>query len=234
MTMTVGLHSTHEPGETDGEDGPSDQEDDLPKSVDAAFRPPCSDDTLPSGVWFGPKGSEATERELIAFLGSHNGVAVLQWPRDAHRSERFFRLGIPCLWFVQDPADLPPVRGASEEWLPRTASDLDIHESLRRLCAWSATERSAAWPELEENGWLHLGEHGIQLTPPETCLAAPLVAHFGEAVDDELLTRRPARPEPRRNGPFVSGLDHLNREVNGLGLEVVPATDRTHLIRRCR
>jgi len=231
---TVGIQSIDELYESDSEDGPSDEEGDPPKLARLETHPRGSASTPPNGVWFGPKGSEATERELIAFLGSHNGVAVLQWPRDADRSNRLLSLGIPCLWFVQDVADLPPAREKSEEWLPRTASDLEIHESLKRLCDWAATERSAVPPELEENGWLHLGDHGIQLTPPESCLAAPLVAHFGEAIDDELLTRRSARAAAQRNSSFAGELHRLDKDVNALGLEVVPATERTHLIRRCR
>lgn len=170
---TVGFHAIEELYEPDSEDGPSDEEGDLPKPSYSDVHPPLAASNSPNGVWFGPKGSEATERELIAFLRSHNGVAVLQWPRDADRSSRLCSLGIPCLWFVQDAADLS-ARNRSEEWLPRTASDLEIHESLKRLCDWAATERSAVLPEPEENGWLHLGDHGIQLTPPESCLAAPL------------------------------------------------------------
>lgn len=231
---TVGIQSIDELCEPDSEDRPSDEEGDPPKPTRLETHPRGSASTLPNGVWFGPKGSEATERELIAFLGSHNGVAVLQWPRGADRSNRLLSLGIPRLWFVQDVADLPPAREESEEWLPRTASDLEIRESLKRLCDWAATERSAVPPKLEENGWLHLGDHGIQLTPPESCLAAPLVAHFGEAVDDELLTRRSARAAARRNSSFAGELHHLDEDVNALGLEVVPATGRTLLIRRCR
>jgi hypothetical protein len=235
MTMTtVGLHSMDELCEPDSEDGPSDEEGNPPKPGHLVVRSDRAVTPRPNGVWFGPKGSEATERELIAFLGSHNGVAVLQWPRDAHRAERFFDLGIPCLWFVQDAADLPPARGNSEEWLLQAASDCEVHECLERLSDSAVAQRSAA-PELEDDGWLHIGEHGIQLTPPESCLAAPLIAHFGEAVDDDLLTLRSAPAvAARRNSTFASELDHLGEDCKSLGLEVVRATERRHLIRRCR
>jgi len=229
---TVGTPPIEELYEPDEEDGLSNEEGDpaKPDHAEAGH----SAGTRPNGVWFGPKGSDATERELISFLGSHNGVAVLQWPRDVGRSHRLRGLGIPRLWFVHDGSTLPAARDESEEWLPQTASDLEIHESLRRLCDWAATERSAVPPELEEDGWLHLGDHGIQLSLPETCVAAPLVARFGAAVDDELLARRSARAAARWNGSFTGALHQLEKSVNALGLEVVPASEHTHLIRRCR
>ena len=235
MTLTtISIHSIDEHFEPDSEDAPSDEEGDRPKPCRLDTHRCGSASTLPNGVWFGPKGSEATEKELVAFLGSHNGVAVLQWPRDTHRSNRFFALGIPCLWIVQDTDDVPPIRDKYEEWLPRTTSDLQIHESLRRLCDWAAAERSAVLPRLEQNGWLHLGDHGIQLTPPESRLAAPLVARFGEPVDDEFLTRKSLRSTARPKNSLAGELDHLDRDVNTLGLEVVRATEYRHLIRRCR
>lgn len=229
----VGAQSIEELSDPEDEDGSSDEEGD-PSRPGHAVSGDGAGTIHPNGVWFGPKGCEATERELIAFLGSHNGVAALQWPRDAQRAERFFDLGIPCLWFVEDTADLPPVRDESEEWLPRSATDLEVHQSLKRLCDWAARQRSAAVPELDETGWLHMGEHGIQLTPPESSLAAPLVAHFGEPVDDDLLTPRSPRAEAaRRSGSFAGELHHLTVDVNALGLEVVPAPEHRHLIRRC-
>jgi hypothetical protein len=233
MTMTtVGTSLIEKLYEPDSEDGLSDEDGDPTK----LGHPEAGRLTAarPNGVWFGPQGSEATERELISFLGSHNGVAVLQWPRDVGRSPRLCMLGIPRLWFVHDGAALPVARDQSEEWLPHTASDLEIHESLRRLCDWAATERGAVPPELEEDGWLHLGDHGIQLTLPESGVAASLVARFGDAVDDELLDRRSACVAARWNGSFAGALHQLERDVNALGLEVVQVAEHSHLIRRCR
>jgi hypothetical protein len=225
---TVDTSPIEELYEPDEEDGPSDMEGDPEKPDHREAGRSAS--TRPNGVWFGPRGSDATERDLISFLGSHNGVAVLQWPRDVGRSHRLRCLGIPRLWLVQEGAALAVARDKSEEWLPQTAGDLKIHESLRRLSDWAATERSAIPPELEEDGWLHLGDHGIQLTLPETCVAAPLVARFGAAVDDEHLARAAARS----NGSFTGALHQLEGDVNALGLEVVPASGHAHLIRRCR
>ncbi|MGD0391109.1 MAG: hypothetical protein ABSC41_00545 [Acidimicrobiales bacterium] len=184
----------------------------------------------PSGVWFGPKHSDSEERKLIAYLGSHNGVAVLQWPRDAQRAGPFLEFGIPCLWFVQvDADDHPPIRSEFEAWLPRSAGDMEIHAGLEELCRRAARHRSVARLELNDDGWLHLGAHGVHLTQTESGLAAALVAHFGEAVDDTLLAVISGRTES-----LAGELRHLDEGVNALGLEVVPVTANTHLIRRCR
>jgi hypothetical protein len=233
MTVTL-IHPIDEPPERRGEES-SDEEDEPPSTpglLDA--HPACGASTRPSGVWFGPKGSDADERNLIAFLGSHNGTAVLQWPRDADRASKLRGLGIPCLWFVQDITDVPAIRCGSEEWLSRTSDDLQIHASLERLCRWVATERAADPLVLEEGGWLHLGEHGIQLTTSDSSLAATLIARLGEAVDDDLLLATSAcTASGQRHWSLTGQLHHLDQEVNALGFEVVPAIERTHVMRRC-
>jgi hypothetical protein len=38
-------------------------------------------------VWFGPSITASEERELMSFLGAHNGVAILCWPRDSAHLE---------------------------------------------------------------------------------------------------------------------------------------------------
>ncbi len=236
MTMsTVDRDSVNGPYEPDNEDSPSGEEGDPPEPSPLAAHAGTVCRARPNGVWFGPKTSDSDERKLIAFLGSHNGVAVFQWPRDAHRAQRFFDLGIPCLWLIQKPADLPPARSRSEAWLPGAASDLQIHACLQRLCDWSAMQRSAAPLELEESSWLHLGNHGIQLTPPSSRLAATLIAHIGEEVDDSLLAEGSIWPAgARRKESLDCQLRHLNEDINALGLEVIPTTDHAHLLRRCR
>jgi hypothetical protein len=114
---------------------------------------------LPDMVWFGPRGLGSVERELTTFLGTHHGVAVLQWPRDTERAAHFTELGIPCLCLVGRPSgepavqqgaelaggpegaepapcgyvDVPPVRPGLEEWLPDTASRAQIDACIKRL-----------------------------------------------------------------------------------------------------
>ena len=187
----------------------------------------------PIGVWFGSKRSESEDRDLIAFLGTHNGTAVLQWPRDADRAAKLFTLGIPCLWFVQSADDAPPLRSGSEGWLLRTASDLEIHACLQELCRCAASERAAEPLVLEDTGWLHFGIHGIELTPPDPCLAEALIARFGEAVEDSLLTEALARGQRAPDCSLDGQLRHLDQEVNALGLEVVRGGEHGHVIRQC-
>jgi hypothetical protein len=186
MTVTL-VHPIDETPEQPPEDSGDEEDDPAATSGLRATPSGCGAPTRPSGVWFGPRGSESDERGLIAFLGSHNGTAVLQWPRDADRAARLRGLGIPCLWFLQNVRDVPPIRSGSEEWLLPTADDLQIHASLERLCRWAATQRAANPLVLDDGGWLHLGESGIQLTPSEVCLASSLIARFGTEVDDDLL-----------------------------------------------
>jgi hypothetical protein len=107
MTI-VDLHRSHSVQAEQAAIGPwGEEEGDPPDLEGPGGRGRRDGSAMPSTVWFGPKGSESTERELIAFPGTHNGVAVLQWPRDASRSPRLFELGIPLLWLVRDGAELP-------------------------------------------------------------------------------------------------------------------------------
>src|ERR1700679_3341308 len=93
-TVTLDVQGTDGPVEGDG-DGEESGTDEPADPVPLAAR------TIPCTVWFGPKASESFEREMAAFLGAHNGVAVLQWPRDADRAAHLHEFGIPSLCFVR-------------------------------------------------------------------------------------------------------------------------------------
>ena len=230
-TMKVGSHAV-------------DRVDELP--VDESFppsdcppkSPPVARTGLvvyasPSTVWFGPQGPESVERELAAFLGSHDGVAVLQWPRDTDRGAHFSGLGIPCLWLVPEHDDPPSIQCSLQEWLPRTAADDDVHSCLERLSEQGAAMRQTAAVALENDGWLYLGDHGVHLAPSMERLASALIDHFNEAVDDSLLSDESGSTAAGRwNSSLSSDLIHLDRFVNPLGLEVVPVPDHAHLLRR--
>ncbi len=94
---------------------------------------PPSNGAVPCTVWFGPGGSAHFEREMLAYLGSHNGVAVLQWPRDLERATRCNLLGIPTLCFASDPNETIRCPQELREWLPSSATDEEVHGSLCRL-----------------------------------------------------------------------------------------------------
>jgi hypothetical protein len=207
----------------DGES--SDKEGDLP---DPDL---LSTDVVPCTVWFGPKGSASFEREMLGYLGSHNGVAVLQWPRDLERATRCCVLGIPNLSFVSDPTE--PISRPEElqEWLPSSATDREVHDSLRRLSEHGASRRAAALLALDSDG-LRLGDGEIHLDQEARELAAVLIASFESAVDDASLScaSKCVTETPR---PLLGELLQLDRDVNQIGLEIVPVKEHAHLMRRC-
>jgi hypothetical protein len=242
MTTTrVGSRAADSMDESPGDEASSLDKPSSPEADDPLEPPPAVERTAlvvhasPCTVWFGPRGPESVERELAAFLGSHNGVAVLQWPRDTNRAAHFADLGIPCLWLVRDPDDTPPMQSALQEWLPHSASDDEVHDCLERLSEHGAARRQAASLELDGDGWLHLGDSGVHLAPTAERLATLLIDHFDEAVDDAMLSEGSESASTSRwNNSLSSDLMRLDRYVNPLGLEVIPVPEHAHLIRRCR
>jgi hypothetical protein len=182
-------------------------------------------------VWFGPMGSASFEREMLSYLGSHNGVAVLQWPRDSDRATRCSALCIPTLCFVSGPLELMTAPQALQEWLPSNATAGEIHDCLQRLSERGASRRAASTLAVDSEG-LHLGEGEVHLDLPARELAAVLIASFERAVDDAWLSRA-SRGTAEAQRSLVSDLLRLDREVNQLGLEVVPMREHSHLMRRC-
>jgi hypothetical protein len=205
------------------------------ESSDQAGDPPDPDlpstGVVPCSVWFGPSGSASFEREILGYLGSHNGVAVLQWPRDLERAIRCSVLGIPTLCFVSDVKE--PIRSPQrlQEWLPSSATDHEIHDRLRRLSERGASRRAASLLALESDG-LRLGDGEVHLDSSARELAAVLIASFDRAVDDASLPCASRSTTETRRSLF-SELLQLDREVNQLGLEVVPVKEHAHLMRRC-
>jgi hypothetical protein len=226
LTETPSLETSDEVGASADEGEPSGSEGDPPDPV------PLAASVIPCTVWFGPTVHRTAERELLAMLGSHNGVAVLQWPRDADRARRCWDLGIPTLVFVHDRAQLPPRRQGLVEWLPSSANDGQVHDSLTRLSQYGATQRRAAATPILDHGCLHLGRCEVHLDPSASDLAAVLVANFDQAVDDTVLSSASGDRSTAHRSLFGELL-HLDREVNQIGLEVVPVNDHEHAIRRC-
>jgi hypothetical protein len=209
----------------ESESEPSGDEGDPPDPI------PLAASAVACTVWFGPTVPRADERELLAMLGSRNGVAVLQWPRDTDRAEHCCELGIPTLCFVHDQASPPALHHGLLEWLPVSASDKEVHNCLIRLSAYGAAQRQAAAPVVEQ-GCLHLGQCGIHLDRSVCELAEVLVANFDRAVDDSLLSSTTGEQRVDQRSLFRDLL-HLDRDANQLGLEVVPVNRHEHAIRRC-
>ena len=222
-TVALGVQATDEGLEAEG-DGETSGQDDPADPVPLAAR------TVPCTVWLGPSTSKFFEREMAAFLGSHNGVAVLQWPRDTERATQFHELGIPCLYFVRTGHDFPPGPHELEEWLPQGTSDKGVHESLVRLSERALARRTAS-PVLEGD-CIRLGESGVHLWPGTCDLASVLIEHFDQEVDNSVLSRTSGRIVPTQRSLF-SDLFHLDQCVNQLGLEIIPVRGQAHRIRRC-
>jgi len=225
LTETTAPGTGDERSERIDEGEPSGNEGDPPDPT------PPGASAIACTVWFGPNVSRAAERELLAMLGSRNGVAVLEWPRDTDRAQRCWDLGIPTLCFVGDGAQLPPQHHDLVEWLPSSATDGQVHDSLNRLSQYGATQRQTGTPILD-HGCLYLGACEVHLDPSACDLAAVLVANFDHAVDDALLSVA-SRERSTGHRSLLSDLLHLDRYVNQIGLEVVPMNNHEHLIRRC-
>jgi hypothetical protein len=225
LTDTPAVGIADERGERMDEDEPSGSEGDPPDPLPAAAR------AIACTVWFGPNVPPAAERELLAMLGSHNGVGVLQWPRDRDRAQRCWERGIPTMCFVRDQVESPTQPEGLVECLPASASEEEVHDSLNRLSRNGATLRQAALPTFDQ-GCLHLGACAIPLDPSACDLAAVLVAHFDQAVDDSLLSSA-CRERESGHRSLLHDLLRLDRDLNQLGLEVVPVNNHEHAIRRC-
>jgi hypothetical protein len=219
------LEATEERCDSHPDGESSDEEGDPP---DPAL---SSTAVVPCTVWFGPGGSASFEREMLGYLGSHNGVAVLQWPRDLERATRCGLLGIPALCLVSNPIEPVPCPQGLQEWLPSSATDQEVHDSLRRLSEHGASRRAAALLALDSDG-LRLGDGEVHLDPSARELAAVLIGSFERAVDDASLSCA-SRSTTRARRSLFSELLQLDREVNQLGLEVVPVKEHAHLMRRC-
>jgi hypothetical protein len=222
-TVTMGVQATDEAQE--GEDGGATSGQD-----DPADPVPLAARTIPCTAWFGPRTSDSFEREMAGFLGSHNGVAVLQWPRDVDRASHLHELGIPCLCFVRTGRDFPPGEDGLAEWLPQGASDERVHESLLRLSRRALARRSV--PPMLEGDCVRLGESRVHLWPSVCDLASVLIAHFDEAVDDSVLSRSSERVATNGKSLF-SDVFHLDQCVNQLGLEIIPVRGQAHRMRWC-
>ena len=188
---------------------------------------------VPAYVWFYPALAPSVERELFAFLGTHNGVAVVEWPGDVGRIERLAQLGLPRLLLVHSVAGAPVDDGSLQDWVLSSAMPDEIHTRLRRLCARAAERRRlAGCPGLDGEGRLSVGESFINLMGPTETLARVLVAHFEEAVGQSTLARAdPAFSSARR---LEGWLNRLSELINPLGLEAVALPDRTSVMRWCR
>jgi len=195
-------------------------------SVDVAMR-------TRSGAWFGPglRGSELSE--LLAFLGSRNGVAVVQWPRDAHHLEVLSSTGLPALLMV-DPSVTAVPEGPLVQSMLRSASGGEIRRTMAFLSDEAGRRRQAGGPPiLDADGRIHAGEGCVKLSSWSRPLARLLVDRFGQGVDDVLLEWAAVHLTPAPAPNLRCQLARLSRLVNPLGLEVVAEGADCHALRWC-
>ena len=189
---------------------------------------------VPSSVWFGPGLRTNEVHELMAFLGAHQGVAVLQWPRDAGHLEALTTVGLPRLLLVHPSSEDPPADGPLQQALPASADGDAVHGHLialsRRAAQWRA---QAGTPVLDESGAMRVGARRIELPPIAGRLAVALVARFGCPVDAELLSARSVPGTSLTMSRLRGHLARLNRLINPLGLEVAHEGGGGHLMRWC-
>jgi hypothetical protein len=184
----------------------------------------------PCSAWFGPGMPSSLERELMAFLGAHHGVAILHWPRDAGRVEHLARAGLPRLLLVDASVEPPAGNDSLQDWLSSPASRNDIHDrvvSLSRIAA--ERQASACPPVLDRSGRISVGEGWVELASCVVTLAEMLVSQFGRPVRQDALMIGQACSLASIQGR----VSRLCQCVNPLGLEVVAVPGDAYLMRRC-
>jgi len=185
-------------------------------------------------VWFGRGLGGSEVQELLAFLGAHNGVAVLQWPRDAHHIDPLSKAGLPRLLLVHPSPQAPPADGPLQTALPSSADSGDIHVHLIRLGDQAARWRSKAGPpSLDGESGMQVGDRRTELPAVEHRLAGILATWFGWPVDDELLFASEASDSSLTAARLRGHLARLSRLINPLGLEVSAVGGESHVMRWC-
>ena len=195
-----------------------------------AAPPTTTDRTLvPSSVWFGPFVPDGLERDFMAFLGTHNGVAILTWPRDRAHCDHLTRAGLPRLLLVCPTTATPPVEPL-QDWLPSGASYTEIHDRLVALTRAAAERRRRAGPPtLDDQGQLHVGDASVAVPGPERALAQRLATGFEAPVAIAELTTAISDPSP---ASLQVRLWQLGRRLNPLGLEIASVPDGSYVLRR--
>jgi hypothetical protein len=181
-------------------------------------------------AWFGPGMPSSLERELMAFLGAHHGVAILHWPRDADRVDHLARAGLPRLLLVDASVEPPAGNGPLQDWLPSPASRQDIHDHVLTLSRVAAERHaSSCEPVIDGEGRISVGGGCVELPPCVIALAEMLVSRFGRPVGRDVLMTC----ESCSLASLQGRVSRLCQCVNPLGLEVVAVPGDAYLMRRC-
>jgi hypothetical protein len=202
----------------------------LPIDEDEPPEPAAHHEVTPCSAWFGPGMPSSLERELMAFLGAHHGVAILHWPRDAVRVQHLARAGLPRLLLVDAAVEPPSGNSPLQDWLSFPANRNDIHDRVVALSRVVAERHaSACRPVLDRDGRISVGDGWVALPSCVVGLAEMLVAEFERPVRRDTLMDNQACSLASLQGR----VSRLCQCVNLLGLEVVAVSGDAYLMRRC-
>ena len=153
----------------------------------------------------------------MAFLGTHNGVAVLHWPRSDDCVALLAQTALPRLLLVDPGAGAPPPRTPLQDWLPPLSAPALLGARVRALSGRAATLRSEGeQPALHPAGRLVAGAGWVAVPPVLRPLACSLVAHFDEPVGTAHLAAAAGCDRAR----LWATTARLTTYVNALGLDI--------------
>ena len=155
----------------------------------------------------------------------------MRWPSEAERRARLAERHLPRLWLVDDGVPPPEAPDCLEDWIRRSAPELDVQARMDGLRARSRAHRRTV-PEIDDHGVLRFGPGWVSLPPVEARLADALVARFGAVVGRDTL-RRSVWPgsTPGRNVLDVHVL-RLRRRLAPLGLAIRTVRSRGYMLER--
>lgn len=187
-----------------------------------------------SGVWFGPGLRDPELSDLLAFLGSRNGVAVIQWPRDLLHLDLLSRMGLPALLLVHPSSSTVPPEGPLLRSVAHAAQEAEIRRNMTILSESAGRRRLAGGPPvLDLEGQIRAGDGRVRLPPWGRSLAHPLLTRFGQGVPDSLLEQALAESSAEKSRNLERWLPRLSRLVNPLGIEVANRGQMHHAMRWC-
>jgi DNA-binding response OmpR family regulator len=156
-------------------------------------------------------------------------VVLVRWPAEEERRAVLAEESVPRLLLVEDAAPPPLAIDDLEDWIRVPADEVDLHARVENLNRRSRS-RTAALPELDEDGVLRVGTGWVPLPPVEARLTFALVDRFGAVVSRDALARA-GWPDgaPGRNALDVHVL-RLRRRVAPLGLAIRTVRSRGYLL----
>jgi DNA-binding response OmpR family regulator len=156
-------------------------------------------------------------------------VVLVRWPEDEPSRVRLRESGVPRLLHVDKASSPPAIVDELEDWIRVPSDEVDLHARVETLDR-RARARTAAVPDLDENGVLRTGAGWVPLPPVEARLTGALLDRYGAVVSRDALGRAgwPEGP-PGRNALDVHVL-RLRRRLAPLGLAIRTVRSRGYLL----